>query len=338
MPGRLTAYSPFRVSFAGGGTDISPFVDSYGSALINTTIGRGVTVRYVDDPYPVEVSSRDFLISSVPGSSGRGKRHIGKQLVELIRRFGITTGKFLINSDVPPGSGLGSSSALITALVKIIDTIRGSSGGSSALAESSFKIERDFMGIMLGKQDPYAIAKGGFKFMEFGGDNVSVSYFSPDNAVLKYIDAHSLIIYTGKSRESSKVLRAQVGAVSQRSTQVIETLLRIKQISFEMKSAVENEDLDGFIDLVNRGWEEKKKLSPIVTNERIDGIIKEGFRSGAVAARLLGGGSEGFIFMLSGEDELFNLQSDMMKHSKFVVRISIDHRGTRLVPGVHNGE
>lgn len=327
---RITSYSPLRVSFSGGGTDISPFIEQYGAALINTTIDRGVTVKYRNDSNPIEVSSRDFLRASVHGSS-RARKGLSSLIVRFLEQMGVDRGTMIINSDVPPGSGLGSSSALITAIMAIVETLQGNRIIPEKLAESSYRWEKEFFGITLGKQDPYAIALGGFKYMEMNGHENSAVHFIHSNDFLKRIEASSLLVYTGKTRESSQVLQEQVQKSSTGDDSTIENLKRLKEMSLKMKMAIEAEDMETFANLINYGWSIKRQLSSSVTNKRVDHIISTAMNHGAKAARLLGGGSQGFIYILSEENNLFNLQKEMLKVSKFAIRFSFDPLGTRII-------
>lgn len=329
-PERITSYSPLRVSFSGGGTDISPFIEDYGSALINTTIDRGVTVKYRSDSNPIEVSSRDFLRTSVHGSS-RARKGLSDLIVRFLEQKGVKKGRMIINSDVPPGSGLGSSSALITAIMAIVETLEGNKIVPEVLAESSYRWEKDFFGITLGKQDPYAISLGDFKYMEMNGHENKVIHFRENKEFLKSIEENSLLVYTGKTRESSQVLKDQVLKSSKGDDSTIENLKKLKKMSSDMKKAILSEDMKSFADLINYGWSIKRQLSVSVSNKRVDDIIRKALTSGALAARLLGGGSQGFIYVLADSGNLYHVQKEMLKLSKFAIRFSFDPLGTRII-------
>lgn len=327
---RITSYSPLRISFSGGGTDISPFLETYGSALVNATIDRGVTVKYRSDSRPIEVSSRDFLSSSVPGSS-RLRKGLSHLIVRFLEQRGVDTGRVIINSDVPPGSGLGSSSALITAVIAMVETLEGNEIIPDEIAESAFKWEKDFFGITLGKQDPYAIAFGGFKYMEINGGSKNVLRFDDSEDFLKTIENNSLLIYTGKTRESSKVLQDQVTKSTEGDSDTLARLKKLKNLAVEMKKTIIKQDISEFASLINEGWQVKKNISANVSNPRVDSIIERAMSHGGLAARLLGGGSEGFIYVLSRDGYVADLQKDMLRVSKFTIRFSFDSLGTRII-------
>lgn len=332
---RIVSYSPFRVSFAGGGTDISPFCDSHGGAVINTAIDRGVTVIYTPDSYELEISSRDFL-KSVMIAGERDSNDVLHKTIGLLQSRGIEKGRISINSGVPPGSGLGSSSALTTALLSIIHMYNGEKTDPWSIAREAFKIEREYFGITLGKQDPFAVSVGGFKFMEFSAGN-EISH--PIYDFLEFsreIERRTLLIYTGKTRESSDYLREQVVRSSVGDQEITENLIRMKKLTEDMYRCALNGDSNGFISGINTGWSLKKSLGKKVSNDKIDSIILNAIDSGAQAAKLMGGGGEGFVLAVSKPDALEKLQKKMMDYSDFVIRVSFDPAGTRtrMAPGI----
>ncbi len=325
---KLVSYSPFRISFAGGGTDINPFCDTYGGSVINATIDRGVTVIYTPDDYELEISSRDFLKSvMIVGENENGD--VLHKMAGLFRNFGIVRGRISINSGVPPGSGLGSSSALTTAVLSLIHMHRNEPRSPWEIAREAFDLEKNYFGITLGKQDPFAIAVGGFKFMEFA-DGTEKNYpLNQNEAFWRELESRTVLIYTGKTRESSSYLREQVDQSAAGNSQVVQNLKEMKEISREMYRCAINGDMSGFLRGINRGWDLKKNLGRNVSNSKINGIIEEALSNGAEAAKLMGGGGEGFVLAVCRPGSIEQVQSSMMKYSDFVIRVSFEKSGTR---------
>ena len=322
---RLVSYSPLRVSFLGGGTDISPFLEQHGSRVFNTTIDHGVQVIYTPDSYPLEVSSRDFLKTVIMGNE-HGKSFQNK-ILDLLSDYGIKNGKIYINGEVPPGSGLASSSAMITALMRIILEIRNEYEDPMQLARVSYEKERNFFGITLGIQDPYAISLGGFKYMESDGIDIKVKKFE-GNEFLDRIGEGMLICYTGGTRESSEVLKNQVEKSSKNDSGTIEKLQKISDLTARLVKSVQEKDYKSFTELINEGWNVKKTLSEKVTSSAVNNIITTALKSGADCARLLGGGNQGFVLAIGKPDRLWELQRSLMGLSDFVVRVKPTIRGT----------
>ncbi len=325
---RIVGYSPFRVSFAGGGTDIEPFCSTMGGAVINTAIDRGVTIIYTPDSYDLEISSRDFL-KSVLIISEKDSDDVLHKMIGLLRKFGIDHGRLSISSGVPPGSGLGSSSALTTALLSVIYSNLGIRKSPSDIASEAFTIEKEYFGITLGKQDPFAIAMGGFKFMQFSANGTKTLPLDEGSMFWNEIERRTVLIYTGKTRESSEYLREQVQRSSMGDSEINSNLLEMKRITEEMYRAALENDIGTFARGITKGWEIKKKLGNKVTNSKIDRIISEALSSGAMAAKLMGGGGEGFVLALCEKDSVEKVQKSMMDYSDFVIRVAFDPGGTR---------
>ena len=325
----VKAYSPLRVSFVGGGTDITPFPEEHGGAVLNTAVDIGVLVRYMPDAYPLEIVSRDLISSYLVGM--RGKFNLEK-LSKMLAEYGLHRGKILINGDVPPGSGLGSSSALVTALILLGSNTNGKKLDPGALALKAYNTERNSLGVLLGFQDPYAIAIGGFKFMEFRGPaKYSVERFRKSKSFTDYISSHMLLLYTGGTRESTAALKEQVSRSRRGDSRTIERLSGLKQLAFEARDCARASDIDGFAEIINRGWSIKRGLSRSVSNSRIDSLVNFGMKNGAMAGRLLGGGSEGFIMFIAKEKSMGRLQKSLSRSNGFVVRASISEKGTHAL-------
>jgi len=319
------AFSPLRVTFAGGGTDVEPFIEKYGSAVINSTIDRKVIVTYEPDDYDLELSSRDFLKSITLISESNDVLH---KLYRLFESRGITKGRVIINNAVPPGSGLGSSSALITAILKLIHSINEEDISPMALGKESYEIERNYFNIALGKQDPYAISLGHFKLMEFKKESDEMHDLSVYTNFIRELERRTLLIYTGSTRESSTFLQAQIKQAEEERSETVKKLLNLKSIAYEMENAVIRNDINSFVDGLNRGWEIKKTMGEKITNKKIDELIEHARQNHAQGIRLMGGGGEGFLLAISEKGKLQELQRSMSEYSNFVIRISFRDTGT----------
>ncbi len=324
----ITVYSPLRISFAGGGTDISPFFERYSGAVLNTTIDRGIMIRYVDDGASLEVSSRDFLRTALISSNNRSMEN---KIINMFMENGIETGRIIMNSDVPPGSGLGSSSALINGILKTIYTIKNKDIDPYGLANESYLNEKDKFNIILGKQDPYAISVGGLKYMEFRENGETTQKFDLSDPFVNDLESSILMVYTGNTRESSRSLQDQVTRSEHGDEETMEKLNNIRELAFQMSKAINAHNRDEFCNIINRGWEIKKSLGNNVTNRRIDEIINYAMDNGAKSAKLLGGGAEGFILLICEKKNINTLQSKMLLKSDFVIRVRFDSQGTRVI-------
>lgn len=326
---RISVISPYRISFSGGGTDIPPFPEMFGGCVINATIDKGIRVNYVEDGLPLEISSRDIL------KSWSFSKHIQNSFLErissLFRDRGIKKGRLSISGDVPPGTGLGTSSALIIGLIQILHLLNGEEVSKGELAKETYEIEKNFFDVTLGKQDPFAISFGGMKYFEFSKDDYRMELLDHELPSVMELERSTLMVYTGATHNSSDELQDEVSKLKDGSEELIDTLLEIKKNTVEAKDAILSNDFDKFVNLVDIGWELKKRLSKNVTNQKVDSLIRIAKENGAGAARLMGGGSEGFVLVLAHHDNIWGLQKKMMEYSEFVTRISFDSYGVRTV-------
>lgn len=324
---RISSYSPLRVSFAGGGTDISPFLEKYGTSVINTTIDRGVYVSYAEDSSPLEISSRDFLKTIVFGAESESS--FQEKIMELFIKNGISKGRIYINGEVPPGSGLGSSSAMVNSMIRIIQEINGEYSGILDLARKSYETERRHFNITLGIQDPYAIAEGGFKYMESDGSYLVFRHLE-ETDIMKKLEEGMIIAYTGSTRESSEALKEQVVKSERGERDVLDNLNHLKHVAKDLLDFSEDSDWTNFCKKVNEGWQIKKSLGKNISGEKVEKIIETAMSSGAKAARLLGGGMQGFVLVLAEKKDIWHIQNQLKMLSEFVLRVSPSMKGTRL--------
>ncbi len=276
---RISVFSPYRISFIGGGTDIPPFSDIYGGCVINTTIDRGITLNYTEDGEPLELSSRDFLKSW--SSSSNPLNSFLESIALLFKERGVSKGRLSISGDVPPGTGIGSSSALVIGLLEIIHSLNGDNPIPEDIARETYDLEKKFFHVSLGRQDPYAISLGGMKYMEFRGEDFRIERFDLGSSLVNLLEKSTLMFYTGSSRSSSEALEEQVKKMNDGSEEVLQTLKEIKNATLEGRKAVISNDFERFAEIINYGWKLKKGLGKKVSNPKIDRIVNVALQNGA---------------------------------------------------------
>jgi D-glycero-alpha-D-manno-heptose-7-phosphate kinase len=294
--------APVRISFGGGGTDLEAYYARFGGLVVNATITRfcSVLARPIHGG-GVIITSADYHHCEVtmPGELPA----VAEPLIlpkAAIERFGDDIRargvELVLQSDVPPGTGLGSSSAMTVALVRALAAYLGRplSDGEAAEAASWIEIER--LGMPIGKQDQYASAFGGLNAIEFHAEGVRVSPLSLGADLLAALDERLLAFSTGRSRHSSDILEEQRAATASKPA-VTESLHRIKALASEMCDTLMRGELDRFGSLLDRGWQEKKRLSGKISNADIDRWYAGARAAGALGGKITGAGGGGYLLL-----------------------------------------
>lgn len=301
-PRAVRARAPLRISFAGGGSDIAEFAEQHGGAVLSMTINRFAYASLWRDEHRLKVDLPNLGISEVVDA-----RVAAAPEVEFARRAlgegapGFTGGLELL-SDVPAGSGLGSSSALLVALVaaraRLLDGRDGVDAG--ALASEAYRLEREQLGIQGGMQDQYAAAHGGLNFMRFlGRDQVAVEPVGVCEATLRELRYRTLLIPTGRCRSSGGILGRQIAALEASSSPVPSLLCAIRDLAYHARRELEAGGLDAFADVVQEGWELKRGVDAAICDDEIAGLCETLRRGGARAVKLLGAGGGGYVLAIA---------------------------------------
>jgi len=296
----ITARAPLRISFAGGGTDISSYYKKYGGLVINTTINKYVYAFIETTHAGLELNSLDLSIFETYDFNNLNIHS------KLILHFSVYN-YFVHNfnqgkniplristlSEAPIGSGLGSSSTIVVALVKAFVHFFNLDLDKHEIAEIAYKIERNDCKINGGKQDQYASAFGGINYIEFKkNQDVCLEPLSLGNSMKNELESGLLIYFSGVSRDSSEIIADQVNSISDTS---LDALHELKNLTVLMRNALLNGDLDNFCNCLNLGWKTKKLTSKKITNSNIDSIISHGIKWGSKACKVSGAGGGGFI-------------------------------------------
>jgi D-glycero-alpha-D-manno-heptose-7-phosphate kinase len=307
IPKKVRARAPLRLGFAGGGTDISPFSDKYGGCVLNATIDKYayVTITSRDDDL-VELISADSGASWIGASNGpllsvEGLEfHIGVYN-RILREFGYREPlsiSIATHCEVPPGSGLGSSSAMVVALVQALCQYLALPLGTYDVAHLAYEIERIDVGFAGGKQDHYAAAFGGVNFMEFYGDRVIVNPLRIKQNHLTELESSLVLFCTGASRESANIIMEQVQNVRSGNKSSLQAMHDLKAEAVHMKEAILKGDMDAVAAALRRSWEAKKKMASRISNQSINEIYETAMKEGARAGKVSGAGGGGYMMFM----------------------------------------
>lgn len=335
----VRARSPLRISFGGGGTDVSPYCDERGGAVLNATINRYAyaTVRPADR---IVVSSLDFDQTIAYDLDDEfvygGQMDLAVGILDHFRRAGhIARGiEVLVHNDAPPGSGLGSSSAVAVAMISAIGEFFRLPLDAYAIAERAFRIERVEVGQKGGRQDQYAAAFGGFNFMEFTGDKAVVQPLRVRADTVGELEYRLVFAYVGGTRFSSHIIERQSDNFRAGRSSSIEAMDALKSLSYQMRDALLTNSLDRLGTLLHEAWQAKKAMAEGISNPRIDEIYETARAAGALGGKITGAGGGGFMFFLCAPARRFAVQRVLRELDCQLVDFSFTKDGVKswMVP------
>jgi D-glycero-alpha-D-manno-heptose-7-phosphate kinase len=307
------AKAPLRLGLAGGGTDLSPYCDMFGGAVLNTTIDRYAFAFLTPrGDGMVQFQSVDiggseiYQADKMPAAPGRLLLHHGvHQRISAQFRAGAPLSFDVVTSvDVPAGSGLGASSALVVALVDAYREALDLPLGRYDVARLAYEIERFDLRIAGGRQDHYAAAFGGSNFIEFlPNDRVIVNPLRASSGALDELEASLVTCFTGKSRKSHDIIVQQVASmehgIAGEGSDSMDALHQLKQDAIEMKGALLHGNIKEMARILTDSWQAKKRTASGITNAHIDLLHDEAIRAGAYAGKVSGAGGGGFMLFLT---------------------------------------
>ncbi|MBI3032850.1 GHMP kinase [Candidatus Woesearchaeota archaeon] len=295
----IRSRAPVRLSFGGGGTDLSPYTEEKGGAVISTTINKYVYGTLIPkQDKSIKIISTDYkktyTFADINNIEYNGDLDLIKAVIKLMKPdFGF---ELFLRSDVPPNTGLGSSGSVAVAMIGLFNHLRTKDKlNSYEIAELAFKVENEEIKNKGGRQDQYAAAFGGFNFIEFKGNNfVRVSPVKIPHHSLLELEKHIVLAFVGKRLASGGMqellMKEQQSHLKEEKQRHLDA---IKQAAYDMYHALMSGKLDEFGRLLAKGWEEKKLLTPQATNSHIDELYDVGIKHGALGAKITGAGSGG---------------------------------------------
>ncbi|MEY4249050.1 MAG: hypothetical protein RJA87_683 [Pseudomonadota bacterium] len=312
---KIRARAPLRLGLAGGGSDVSPFCDEYGGAVLNVTIDRYAFASIeASSNRAINLSATDLGMVDCPTTKGddqplddktglRLHRGVINRMAKLYGEGVLPQVKLTTYVESPMGSGLGSSSALVVAMVKAMLAYYGQSLTAYEIARLAFDIERKDLGLRGGRQDQYAAAFGGINLMNFGAnDQAEVTPVPASSAMMHELEASLVLLFTGASRESATVIERQAEALT-RGGSSLEAMHNLKREARAMHDALLNGDLTDIATVLERGWEAKKATSPAVSTPQIESALAAAKQAGALAGKVSGAGGGGFIMFITPPEE-----------------------------------
>jgi D-glycero-alpha-D-manno-heptose-7-phosphate kinase len=299
------AKAPLRISFGGGGTDLSPYVEEHSGCTLSCTIDKYCYATIMPRSHDITVHSLDYNFFAVYEPTQKldydGKLDLVKGVLNYMN---IQEGaEIFLHSDVPVGSGLGASSTMTVALLGAANSWKQLTLTDYELAEIAYRVEREDVGIKGGKQDQYAATFGGFNYIEFFKDRTVVNPLRVEPAILNELQYRLILCYTGKRRVSAGIIEDQTQRYEAGNFDTVSALNTTKRLAMDMKNALLLGKIDDLGELLEEGWQAKRKFSNKISDPEIDEIHEIARKNGAIGGKLLGAGGGGYFLLLCEHDK-----------------------------------
>jgi D-glycero-alpha-D-manno-heptose-7-phosphate kinase len=325
--------APLRISFAGGGTELPPFIEKYGGLVISSTISKyahttikwlpgndKIIFRALDLLKETEWEHKgylDYLTKPVAGDLLLHQAVLQEFLGEysLVLPVPIEISTFC---DAPEGSGLGSSSTLTVSIVKALSLFFGIPLKDSEIAKLAYKVERKKLGFAGGLQDHYSATYGGLNYIDFKkSGEVIVNQLRLSESHRAEFESWLVMVYTGLARNSGEVIEKQITKINNSDQETIKKLLKIKEYAEHFKNLIMSENFKELGNLMHSAWFEKRSISDSISNEKIDDLYDTARKFGAIGGKLSGAGGGGYLMLLCDPDNKPKLFSELLSKTEY---------------------
>lgn len=319
--------APFRIGLAGGGTDVSPYSELYGGAILNATISLyahtslevipepKIIFESIDQDCILEYPSGEFIPigNKLDLQAGIYNRLLKDGFLNTTKGLKLTT-----SLDVPAGSGLGTSSTLMVSILKAFTEYLSLPFGDYDIAHLAFDIERNDLKLAGGKQDQYAATFGGVNFMEFyADDKVIVNPLRIRREYLHELENNILLFFTSKSRSSSAIIKEQQKNVQDKNASSIEAMHQLKDQARRMKEVLLRGQLNEIGNILDFGFKQKRQTAQNISNTLLDEIYESAKEGGATGGKISGAGGGGFMFFYCPDNTRYKVKSSLKKYEGY---------------------
>ena len=330
----LLARAPVRLSLAGGGTDVEPYYSRFGGMVVSATIDKYFYALINPSEGPgVRISSSDYRAfyrrpqEEAPVWDGDPRLPRA-----LLHQFGISRGlSILLVSEVPPGTGLGSSSAVAVALAKGLSTLRGQRVTAAQVADLATLVEIEELVSPAGKADHYAAAFGGINAFHFDPEAVSVEPLPLGPAVLDALHSRLLLFFTGAPRTVNGILQKQRQGIERNDQRTLAALHVLKAAAVETREALLAGNLRQIGEILHDSWQLKRRLARSVSNPRIDEIYERARRRGALGGTTAGPGGGGCLLLYCEPDARDPVAAEMRNLGLYQMDFHFDFGGAKVL-------
>jgi D-glycero-alpha-D-manno-heptose-7-phosphate kinase len=328
--------APLRIGFAGGGTDVSPYSELYGGAVLNAAISlyANTHIEKIDENKIIfqSIDQRKTLIIDKDQTIDHDNelKLLTGVYHSIVQDFGTIEGglKITTHVDVPAGSGLGTSSTLVVSLIGAFAEMMKLPLGEYDIAQYAYKIEREKLNLAGGRQDQYAATFGGINFMEFyKNDHVIVNPLRIRREYIQELETNLVLFFTSTSRASADIIKKQQENVKTNKSSSIDAMHKLKEQSRLMKEAILKGNLDEIGEVLDFGFKEKKKMADNITNPLIEEIYSIAVKAGATGGKISGAGGGGFMIFYCPGTTRYNVIEKLSEQGGKVVDYSFNKYG-----------
>jgi D-glycero-alpha-D-manno-heptose-7-phosphate kinase len=332
----LIVRSPVRISFAGGGTDLPAYYEQYGGAVLSAAINKYFyTILGKRNDGRIQVISSDLRVFetwrniATMSVEGTGLEIPLAVLKDLARDLQLD---MFLASEIPPGTGLGSSASVAVNILKALTTYIRQPISKYDLAERSFHIARNVLGHHVGKQDEYAAAFGGLNFISFLPNGESqVEPLELDHELIRDLQSRLLLYFTGSAHHSWTILEEQENSTRSHTGCAIEALHEIRSLALRMREVLTQGNLGAFGLLLDEAWQAKKRVSSKISSSRIDELYQLARQSGALGGKITGAGGGGFLLLYCEPDRQDPLRTAMAAEGINEMAFAFDFQGAQVL-------
>jgi len=324
----IVSKTPFRITLGGGGTDLPSYYKDHGGFIFSFCLSKYMYVC-INRPSADDLIRLKYSISESVESLDHLQHDIAKA---CLQRVGIDSKIEIASlSDIPAGSGLGSSSTYTVGLLNGLHSLNGNYKSLEFLADEACTIEMDILNKPMGKQDQYLAALGGFVVLEIDKDgNVKSKKINLEKSIMNELNRNLLIFYTGQQRKNNKILKQQDDSTKSNNQEVLNSLHYIKESGYKILDIVQSGNIDDLGLMFRDHWEMKKKLSSGVTNEKIDSIYNIALENGATGGKISGAGGGGFFTFYCNKNHQ-QLRDAMKAEGLKELDYSFDLDGSKII-------
>lgn len=315
--------TPFRVSFAGGGSDISSFYEKHGGCVLSTTINKYMYIS-IHPSFEAMDTVLKYSQTEIVDDINKIDHKYFKEVLNMLRIKGV---EIVSTADVPAGTGLGSSSAFTVGLLHALYSYKGKFVSKEKLAQKACEIEIQKLGNPIGKQDQYAAAYGGLNFYEFNKDgSVFVEPIIMKNGMYEQLEGNLMMFYTGQLHSASEILKEQSSNITAGDKE--KNQLQMCDLARELKDELQQNNIDVMGEILDVGWQLKRTLANGISNPVIDEYYDMAIKHGAIGGKLLGAGGGGFLLFYVPK----NRQSEVRSAVKLPqMSMSFDRQGSAVI-------